>query len=131
MSQSWRTLLFGGLAAGVVSPAAAQCLSIPDGTGGVAVHCSDGQVGQLRVDQAGGVAGMVGAQAVTGSIDRLASPGLASGAQPPGYRNTDIALRPQPLVAPPLAPPAVVEERPFSAYPDPAAAGLRLSPGEN
>ena len=129
MRRSWRTLLFGGLAAGMASPAAAQCLSIPDGTGGMVVHCADGQVGQLRAEPGGGVTGMIGSQAVVGSMDQFVPPGPAGGAHPPGYLNPDIAARPKPAAPPSTAPAAVVEERPFSAYPDPQGAGLKLQAG--
>ncbi len=128
VGRSSRILLLGGLAAGFASPAAAQCLSIPDGTGGMAVHCADGQVGQLRAEPGGGVTGMIGSQAVAGSMDQFVAPGLAGGAHPPGYLNPDIAVRPKP--APPsIAPPAVGEERPFSAYPDSEGAGLKIPRG--
>ncbi len=130
MGRSWRTLLFGGLAASVGSPAAARCLSVPDGTGGMAVHCSDGQVGQLRPEPGGGVTGMIGSQAVIGSMDQILPPSLA-GAAHPGYLNPDLAARTEPVIPPSLAPPQVEEERPFSAYPDPAGAGLRTQPGES
>lgn len=129
MGRSLRTLLFGGLATVMASPAAAQCLSIPDGTGGMAVHCADGQVGQLRAEPGGGVTGMIGSQAVAGSMDQFTAPGLAGGGRPPGYLNPDIAVRPRPAPPPSIAPPAVGEERPFSAYPDPQGAGLKIPRG--
>jgi hypothetical protein len=129
MGRSSRLWLLGVLAAGVVSPAAAQCLPIPDGTGGMAVHCADGQVGQLRAEPGGGVTGMIGSQAVAGSMDQFLAPGLAGGAHPPGYLNPDIAVRPKPAPSPSIAPPGVGEERPFSAYPDPEGAGLKIPRG--
>ena len=127
----WKLTAIAGLALAAASPAAAQCISIPDGLGNAAVHCSDGRIGHTHTDPGGAVSGMLGGQALAGPLDPTL-PGLA-GRPAVSYVNPDLAMRTTPVPPPSLAPPAappIVEERPFSAYPDPQGAGLRQQPGE-
>ena len=119
--------------AGFASPAAAQCVSVPDGLGNAAVHCSDGRVGMLHNEGGGGVSGMLGGQAIAGAQLDVVPPSLAYPQAPAGYLNPDVAIRTAPVPPPTLIAPAPQpppESRPFSTYPDPAAAGMRLQPGE-
>ena len=118
---------------GLASPAAAQCVSVPDGLGNAALHCSDGRVGMLHNEGGGGVSGMLGGQAIAGAQLDVVPPSLAYPQPPVGYLNPGIAGRTAPappsiVMAPAPQPPP--ESRPFSTYPDPAAAGMRLQPGE-
>jgi hypothetical protein len=123
----WKTLALTGLVAAFASPAAAQCLSIPDGAGGTALHCSDGRTGFQTTDPGGGTSGMVGGQMLTTPLE---PPGMALGQPMVGYVNPQTGLGGAPAPPPSLAPPSITSARPFSTYPDPAGAGMRSQPGE-
>ena len=129
----WKLTAIAGLALAAASPAAAQCISIPDGLGNAAVHCSDGRIGHTHTDAGGAVSGMLGGQALAGPLDPT-MPGLAGDRPVISYVNPDLShahLRRVP--PPPLAPPprrrcggAAVLGLSRSRN----GAGLRLQPGE-
>jgi hypothetical protein len=126
----WKPLILTGLVAAFASPAAAQCLSIPDGSGGTVLHCSDGRVGHQTTDPGGGISGMLGGQMLTTPLE---PPGLGLSRPTFGYVNPDQSLGTKPIAPPSLAPPVTElprPARPFSTYPDPAGAGMRSQPGE-
>lgn len=125
----WKPLTLALAAAAASSPVAAQCLSIPDGAGGVAIHCQDGRTGFQHTDPGGATSGMLGGQMLTAPLE---PPGLALGQPTVGYVNPDRSLGTAPIPPPSLAPPTVEPPpaRPFSTYPDPAGAGMRSQPGE-
>ena len=105
--------------------AAAQgCLSISDGQGGVTLHCEDGRIGYMRVDPAGGAAGMLGSQPYAGSASALALPP----GPPAGYPSAAYIPPPLPPPLPPLAPVAPPDPSPATALPSlsppPVRAGL-------
>jgi len=132
----WKPFAIAALGSffGLGAPAAAQsCLSVGDGLGNAAVHCPDGRVGHLHAAPGGSVSGMLGGQPLAAPLDQIATPGLTVGAPPVGHFNPDISGRSAPPAPPPIAPPAsglVEPERPFSTYPDPEGAGMRMQPGE-
>jgi hypothetical protein len=128
----WTRFAIAGLLALLASPAAAQCLSIPDGTGATVLHCSDGRIGYQTTDPSGGVSGMLGGQMLTAPVDPT-PPGLAGTRPAVGYVNPDLSMRTAPIPPPSIAPPTIDPAppgRPFSTYPDPAGAGMRSQPGE-
>jgi hypothetical protein len=122
----WTRFAFAGLAAALASPAAAQCLSIPDGTGNTVLHCQDGRTGVQHTDPGGATSGLLGGETLTAPLDPLPAGARALAV----YVNPSLAVRPAPSLAPPAIE-AAAPARPFSTYPDPAGAGMRSQPGES
>lgn len=119
----WKSFALAGLVAALASPAAAQCLAIPDGTGNTALHCSDGRVGVEHTDPGGAASGMLAGQPLTAPLD----PRPLGIVRPV---NPSLAAAPPPTLAPPESDLAPLG-RLFSTYTDPAGAGMRSQPGEN
>ncbi len=118
----WKAAALASLAAATGSPAAAQCLAIPDGTGNTVLHCQDGRIGVERTDPGGATSGMLGGQVLIAPLDPL-----------PLQAPRPVTPHPITTPAPPIFPPADASLRailPFSTYADPAGAGMRSQPGE-
>lgn len=93
--------LAAGLSLAASAAHAKACVGVSDGFGSTTVTCPDGRIGVLHTDIGGGVAGMIGSQAVTG-----AAAGVDPGAPPAGVPGSSFLNAPAPpnLEAPTTSP---------------------------